>query len=186
MLQSISFVEVIFCWVVWALGFINPRKLAEGQAKVISAPASKWGIILQALGSACTWAYVRPTAFVKPEPLLILAMIVAPASAVLGWAAARHLGKQWRFEAALSENHELVQSGPYSWVRHPIYASMLGLLLATGLVWTWWPMQVAGLLFFLIGTEVRVRAEDRLLSERFGSSFAAYRSRVPAYIPFLR
>ena len=103
-----------------------------------------------------------------------------------GWAAARHLGKQWRFEAALNEDHELVQTGPYRWIRHPIYASMLGMLLATGCAWTWWPMQIAGLVFFLIGTEIRVRAEDRLLSERFRESFAAYRARVPAYIPFIR
>ena len=47
-------------------------------------------------------------------------------------------------------------------------------------------MFVAGLIFFLIGTEIRIHAEERLLGDRFGSSFASYRSRVPAYIPFLR
>jgi protein-S-isoprenylcysteine O-methyltransferase Ste14 len=45
-------------------------------------------------------------------------------------------------EAALSEDHELVQTGPYRWIRHPIYASILGMLLATGNAWTWWPMFV--------------------------------------------
>ena len=63
---------------------------------------------------------------------------------------------------------------------------MLGMLLATGAAWTWWPMFVAGLIFFLIGNEIRVRAEDGLLAKRFGDSFMAYRSRVPAYLPFLR
>ena len=113
-------------------------------------------------------------------------MILGPPSVALAWAATRHLGKQWRYEAALSEDHELIQTGPYRWVRHPIYASMLGMLLATGAAWTWWPMFVAALIVFLAGTEIRVRAEDRLLAERFQESFIAYRSRVPAYIPFLR
>jgi protein-S-isoprenylcysteine O-methyltransferase Ste14 len=113
-------------------------------------------------------------------------MILAPLSVALGWAAARHLGKQWRLEAALSEDHELVQTGPYRWVRHPIYASMFGLLLATGFAWTWWPMFVAAVIAFVVGTEIRVRAEDRLLAERFQESFPAYRSRVRAYIPFIR
>ena len=63
---------------------------------------------------------------------------------------------------------------------------MLGMVLATGFAWTWWPLQIAGIAFFLVGTEIRIRAEDRLLGERFQESFAAYRARVPAYIPFIR
>jgi len=78
------------------------------------------------------------------------------------------------------------KSGPYRWLRHPIYTSMLLLLLAAGLAWTWWPMLLAALFFFLLGTEIRVRAEDRLLAGRFQESFSAYRSRVRAYIPFIR
>ena len=60
------------------------------------------------------------------------------------------------------------------------------MLLATGNAWTWWPMFIAGLIFFLVGTEIRVRAEDRLLADRFQESFIAYRSRVRAYIPLIR
>src|SRR5271166_982112 len=104
----------------------------------------------------------------------------------LAWMASRHLGRQWRFEAALNEGHELIQTGPYRWVRHPIYASMLGMLLATGTAWTWWPVFVAALVIFVAGTEIRVRAEDRLLAERFQATFLDYRSRVRAYIPFIR
>lgn len=113
-------------------------------------------------------------------------MIVGPPSVALAWAATRQLGKQWRYEAALIDNHELIQSGPYRLIRHPIYLSMLGMQLATGTTWTWWPMFIAAIVFFLAGTEIRVRAEDRLLAEHFRESFAAYRSRVRAFVPFLR
>jgi protein-S-isoprenylcysteine O-methyltransferase Ste14 len=44
---------------------------------------------------------------------------------------------------------------------------------------------VASVIIFLAGTEIRTRAEDSLLEERFQDSFVAYRSRVPAYIPFV-
>ena len=63
---------------------------------------------------------------------------------------------------------------------------MLGLLLAVGSAWTWWPMFLAGLIVFVAGTEIRVHAEERLLADRFQETFYAYRSRVPAYIPFIR
>ncbi len=63
---------------------------------------------------------------------------------------------------------------------------MLGMLLATGAGYTWWPMFIAALIFFLVGTEIRIHSEERLLAERFQDSFIAYRSRVRAYIPFVR
>ncbi len=113
-------------------------------------------------------------------------MILGPASVALAWSAVRHLGKQWRIQAALSEDHELVRTGPYAWVRHPVYASMLGILLATGFAWSSWLQLLAALAIFLAGTEIRVRAEDGLLAGRFGETFEAYGSRVRAYIPFLR
>jgi len=179
-------VELFACWVVWALAFVKPRKQAAGQKEVMRAPASKWGIGLVMLGFALTWTYVRPAGFAKSELSLIVSMVLGPPSVALAWAATRHLGKQWRYQAAVSEGHELIQTGPYRWVRHPIYASMLGMILATGATWTWWPMFVAAIAVFVIGTEIRIRAEDRLLGEHFGDAYAAYRSRVRAYIPFVR
>jgi protein-S-isoprenylcysteine O-methyltransferase Ste14 len=89
-------------------------------------------------------------------------------------------------EAGLNADHELVTWGPYRLVRHPIYTSMLLLLLATGSLVTPWPLLLASLVSFLIGTEIRVRVEDRLLAERFGEQFQQYQRRVAAYIPLLR
>ena len=186
MLTYAAFAELVVCWIAWFLAFVQPRKQASGERAVVSAPVSRWGILVQMLGFALIWAYVRPAGFQKLPLSLVASMILAPACVALAWSAARHLGKQWRFQAALSQDHELVQTGPYRIVRHPIYASMFGMLLATGFVWTWWPMFLGAVLAFLIGTEIRVRAEERLLAERFGKSFTAYRSRVRAYIPFVR
>jgi protein-S-isoprenylcysteine O-methyltransferase Ste14 len=186
MLQVAALVELVLCWIAFSLGFVGPRRQARRQKKVVRARASRWGILLQSLSFALVWAHVRPAGFAKSAPALIASMILGPLSVALAWVAARQLGKQWRYEAALVEHHELIQTGPYRWVRHPIYVSIMGMLLATGAAWTWWPMLVPAFILFLAGTEIRVRAEDRLLAERFQESFIAYRSRVRAYIPFIR
>jgi protein-S-isoprenylcysteine O-methyltransferase Ste14 len=112
-------------------------------------------------------------------------MVLGPLAVLLAWAAAHRLGKQWRYEAALSEDHELIQTGVYGWLRHPIYASMLAMFLTTGLAWSWWPKTVVGLIFFVAGTEIRIRAEERLLMGRF-PAYAEYRKRTYAYVPFVR
>lgn len=185
-LEIAAWVELGVCWIAWSLAFVKPQRRASGQKKTVRAPSSRWGIFLVMLGYACIWAFVRPAGFEKSPACLIASMILAPPSVVLVWMAVRHLDKQWRFEAALSEDHKLITTGPYRWLRNPIYASMLGMLLATGFAKTWWPLLVAGVIFFVIGTEIRVRAEERLLEERFGEAFAQYKTQTPAYLPFLR
>ena len=185
-LQIVAWTELAVCWIVWMLAFIKPQKSAAGKQKVVRAPASRVGIFLVMLGFACEWAFVRPPGFEKSAASLIASMIVGPPSVVLAWMATRHLDKQWRFEAALSDDHELITTGPYRWLRHPIYASLLGMLLQVGLVKAWWPFLIAGLAFYLLGTEIRVRTEDGLLAGRFGETHARYKAATKAYIPFVR
>jgi protein-S-isoprenylcysteine O-methyltransferase Ste14 len=91
-----------------------------------------------------------------------------------------------RIDAGLSSDHELVISGPYRVVRHPIYTSMLCLLFSTGLMVTPLPLLVVSVLVFIAGTEIRVRIEGRLLASRFNDKFLDYQRSVPAYIPFLK
>lgn len=186
MLQIAALAEMVLCWIVWSLAFVRPRKQAINENKVARATESRWGIFLVSVGIALVWIYVRPAGFHKSALELIVSMVLGPPSVALAWRSAHRLGKQWRFEAALGEGHELIQEGPYRWVRHPIYTSMFGMLTATGAAWTWWPMWIAATITFLIGTEIRVRAEDRLLEKRFQQSFRTYRAKVPAYLPLLR
>ncbi len=185
-LQMIALGELTLCWIAWVLAFVQPRKWSSKKGKIIRAPASRWGIFMNMVGFACVFAYVRPQGFEKSAPALIASMILAPPAVVLVWAATRHLGAYWRFEAALINDHKLIKTGAYNRLRHPIYASMLMMLLATGAAWTWWPMLVAGTVFFLIGIEIRVRTEDHLLEQYFQEEFLEYRDRVRAYIPFIR
>ena len=89
--------------------------------------------------------------------------------------------------AGLYHDHELVRTGPYRIVRHPIYTSLMGMLIATMLLLRTEPMWAAiCLAFFIAGTEIRVRSEDALLASRFEDSFDDYRKSVKAYIPFVR
>jgi protein-S-isoprenylcysteine O-methyltransferase Ste14 len=186
MLWIVAFVVLVLCWLVWSFAFVKPSRQAGEGKKEPGAPRSRVGIALVVLGFFLIWFYMRPRQFEKPAWELVASMILGPPSVALAWAATRHLGKQWRYQAALRDDHELIRTGPYAWIRHPIYTSMLGMVLATGFCWTWWPMFVAAVAVFLLGTEIRVRAEDKLLGERFGETFAAYRKTVPAFLPFLR
>jgi protein-S-isoprenylcysteine O-methyltransferase Ste14 len=174
------------CWLLWMLAFVKPQKRAAGYKKAVRARSSRVGIALVMVSFACIWTFVFPKGFQKSAVSLVAAMLLGPMSVALAWWATRHLDKQWRLEAALSEDHELITTGPYGWLRHPIYTSMFGMLLATGLAKTWWPLLAGGIVFFVIGTEIRIRAEDGLLASRFGERHTRYKAETKAYIPFVR
>jgi protein-S-isoprenylcysteine O-methyltransferase Ste14 len=106
-------------------------------------------------------------------------------ASVLSWTSSQALAGQLRLDAALGADHRLVRSGPYALVRNPIYTSMLLVICAIAVVITPWPLFLISLALFLVGTEIRVRTEEKLLASHFGEAFQNYRREVPAYLPFL-
>jgi protein-S-isoprenylcysteine O-methyltransferase Ste14 len=141
---------------------------------------------LQGAAIFVAWAIRYPHGDNPDTPRVLLSMALAPCAAILAWSAVQHLGSQFRVSAGVFVDHELVRTGPYRVVRHPIYASLLLLLLSTLLLLTPWPWFGISLALYLAGAEIRIRAEDRLLACHFGEDFAKYRKEVRAYIPFLR
>lgn len=180
----LSLAVLIACWILWAAPFLLKRARGPGPEAVETAPVSRWGMILEAIGFAVAWR--SRMGWAPALPLVLASMLLAPVGVIGAWWSVRHLGKQWRFEAGLNREHELVRSGPYRIVRHPIYASMLAMLLATGFLLDYWWQLLIALAVFIAGTEIRVRAEEKLLAGRFGEEFHEFKRRVPAYIPFAR
>ena len=178
-------VYVIFAagWLVWLLPFLlRNRRIPRAQQLDRRA---RWGVAIQSISYALLWQHP----FWNKGPAdwrVALSILFFIIGSLFSWTSVRTLGRQWRIDAGLNADHQLVQSGPYRLVRHPIYTSMLCLLLGMGfLVSPMWMLGVA-LLVLIIGTQIRVRIEERLLAGRFGEEFSAYRRRVPAYVPFLK
>ncbi|HUS05988.1 MAG TPA: isoprenylcysteine carboxylmethyltransferase family protein [Bryobacteraceae bacterium] len=143
------------------------------------------GMLLEGVGLFFAWLPRNP-ARQPPDWLLLTGVIIAFVSLLLAWIALRHLGSQWRIQAVVTDVHELVTTGPYSVVRHPIYTSLMGMALATAIVVSTPSFTLLAMAIYIAGTEIRVRAEDRLLAARFGAAAREYQSRVAAYIPYLR
>src|SRR5689334_541998 len=100
-------------------------------------------------------------------------------------ASSRELGRNWSLVARMRSDHDLVRTGPYARVRHPIYLGMLLFLLALAVALGHWAQLVIALPIFFVGTAIRTRLEDRLLEQQFGEKFRDYRSSTPALIPRL-
>ena len=173
------------CWVAWLYPFRFRAPHNRKRASITRKSPTLVGILLETgaifIASLSGMGTHEPSTGWRIAGMLIFA---AP-SIALAWSAVRHLGKQFRVNAGLYEDHELVRTGAYSIVRHPIYAALLGMLLATIALATPWQSALVSLVLFIAGTEIRVHVEDRLLASRFPEA-CEYRRSVPAYLPFVR
>ena len=190
-MQRVAFYVVIVCWWLFALTFWLRKRLPRAQ-EAKRDRTSLIGLFLQAVAYFSVGFYplqlrefspVTSESWVVEWGLAVLTVAIAIASVWLVNAAARRLGKQWALAARLVEGHTLIQDGPYRYVRNPIYTGMFGMLLATGLAaGRWMPLLVA-IVLFAAGTYIRIRSEERLLRQAFGSEFEEYARNVPALIP---
>lgn len=178
-------IELLLMWALWLFPFIRKRFTGTKRKSIVMAHSGNWGLVLESLGIFLAWLR-SPHAPEPAQTRMLAAMVLAPLGAWFGWLAVWHLGKQLRILAGLYADHELIRTGPYAIVRHPVYASMFIMMLATGLLLAWWPLLLLGIALYIAGTEIRIRAEESLLRARFGREFEEYRRQVPAYIPFVR
>jgi protein-S-isoprenylcysteine O-methyltransferase Ste14 len=95
-----------------------------------------------------------------------------------------HLGKNWSQAVTLKEDHEMITSGPYAWVRHPIYTGLLLAFAGTALARGEWRGILAVALVF-IGLWRKLRLEEKWLQAQFGEPYRTYSRRVSALVPFV-
>ena len=148
---------------------------------------SQLGIAIQSVGiSLAGFGLVKPILppFSAPSLAGTGAVLVLMGGAIgLFAASSRELGRNWSLVARMRRDHELIRTGPYARVRHPIYLGMLLFLLALAVALGHWVQLLAALPVFFIGTAIRTRLEDGLLEQSFGDSFRDYRRSTPALIP---
>ena len=93
-----------------------------------------------------------------------------------------HLGQFWSARVGLKEGHELIQSGPYAWVRHPIYSGILVAVMGSAVVAGDYRALLAVVLVW-VALNLKARREEKLLSEHFGEAFVQYCQRTGALVP---
>jgi protein-S-isoprenylcysteine O-methyltransferase Ste14 len=174
-MQALNYGIVAVGTVLWCLPFLLVRSKSRGS--LTQDRRARWGIALKCAAYTLLWQ----GRFWERTPALrqtLVAAILFAVACALSWSAAFALGRQLRLDAALSADHELVRSGPYRLVRHPIYTSMLGVLVGTGVLIAPWYLLAPAIVLFLIGAAIRIRVEDALLESRFGEQFRTYRLAV--------
>ena len=116
----------------------------------------------------------------------IAGWICALASLVIRRKAIAALGKFWSLHVEIRENHQFVRTGPFRWVRHPTYFSMILELLGLGLIMNATYTLVIVAVIFVPTLAFRINHEERALVEKFGDAYQDYQRNTPAVFPYKR
>jgi protein-S-isoprenylcysteine O-methyltransferase Ste14 len=191
--QPFGLIVLDGCWalfcVVWLIGALYNARHAPAVARRGGVRSALSGgvaavlllIVLRGLVPASTWDVVSYRA--PWLGMLGVALLVVSTAFTL-WAR-RRLGTMWTSSAVLKVGHELRTDGPYRVTRHPIYTGLLGMLAGTTMIrglGLWLFAMLIGVLF----AEIKLRAEEQLLSGEFPEEYAEFRRRVPRLLPLVR
>jgi protein-S-isoprenylcysteine O-methyltransferase Ste14 len=118
--------------------------------------------------------------FLFPPQPMAGALVMLAAAALAAWTVA--VFRSWRLRARVEAGHELATGGPFRFVRNPIYLGMD--LLAVGtFLWVPTPLVLAGMLLVFLGSDLRARAEEKVLAAAFGDRYHQYAARVKRFVP---
>ena len=117
-------------------------------------------------------------------PVIAVALLLVALGVALACWSRFLLGRNWSSVVQIKKDHELIEAGPYRYIRHPIYTGILLAFIGTALK----VGDVRGIfavLIVFISFWRKLRMEERMLGETFGEAYAAYRLRTKALIPGL-
>ncbi|MFA1622120.1 protein-S-isoprenylcysteine O-methyltransferase [Rhizobium mongolense] len=186
--------------ILWVLGVVAwyiiryPFERRAKRVRVVSHRRSrieKIGLASALLGLAIVPGFYVATGM--PQAADYPARAWAVAVGVVLFAAAmwvfrrthKELGRNWSITLEIRDQHQLICSGPYAFVRHPMYTSFLLMGLGQAFLLSNWIVGLAGLIGFAILFFLRVDKEERMMLEIFGAQYRAYMDRTKRIIPYL-
>ena len=175
-------------WLGWLLSWLGAALWSDRSAKrlrtgevlvyrmlILAGVLLSLPLTARHVGAPRLWHVGYPGAY--------LLAAVTLAGIVFAWWARIHLGRLWSSAVTHKEHHRVVDTGPYRFVRHPIYTGLLVSALATTIAQAT-AIAVGGWLLIVLGLWRKARAEEHFLAAALeAEAYAAYRRRVPMLLP---
>ncbi len=181
--------SIIPClWIAWAIYWkvsarnlkpiLRRESLASRASHIVPLAAAVVLLVPSALPGGFLSGRILPATYL--DFWTGVAMLAAGLAFTV-WARV-NLGSNWSGTVTVKSGHELVRTGPYAWVRHPIYTGLLlafaGCAVARG---DWRGLLALAVAFAALWRKLRI--EERWLEQTFGQAYTEYRMEVPALIP---
>lgn len=139
------------------------------------------GFILPVIYAATNWLDFAN--YTLPGWAGWLGVLLMAGALFLFWRAHADLGLNWSPSLEIREKHELITRGIYGVIRHPMYASQWLWVIAQPLLLQNWIAGFANLLLFIPFYFLRVKAEEQMMLDSFGTQYQEYMKRTGGVVP---
>jgi protein-S-isoprenylcysteine O-methyltransferase Ste14 len=95
-----------------------------------------------------------------------------------------YLGRLWSGQIVIMQDHQLIETGPYRLLRHPLYTGFIGMFVGTAIVSGQYHALV-GVAFCIVAYARKIPMEEAALRAEFGEAFDVYRQKRWAFIPWV-
>lgn len=185
-LPAVVFWTLVVAWALTELRGYRTRRAgtrAQDAASLRFIILGVWGGI--ALGSLVTLTVDGASLPAHRDLAFWLGIGFLAAGVALRQYAVRALGRLWVHEVAIQAQHEVVDAGPYRWIRHPAYSGSLLGFIGVGLAMGNWAALLVIAAIPMMAYAYRVSVEERALAAALGDEYRAYMRRTRRFIPFL-
>ena len=188
----------ILVLIVRAYFSIKQRQIGQSSWSVNEDAVSRegrWSLLLRPVGflimiglivlyfiepSGLEWLFLP-----LPSWLRFSAVLLGVAGILLLVWVHRALGIQWSTTLQFKEEHTLNTSGPYEFIRHPMYASLFLFFLGLSILSSFWPLMAPVVIFLLFFNRIMGR-EESMMIDQFGEEYRVYMKRTGRFLPRLR
>jgi protein-S-isoprenylcysteine O-methyltransferase Ste14 len=183
---------IIAFWLVFIVYWLISASVAKKRVRGSSWWAGAWfraalvigAFQLQRLPMFQKFSHSLHLGIASSNPAIgVMGVILCAAGIAFAIWARRHLGRNWGMPMTLQEGHELVTTGPYARVRHPIYTGILLAMLGSALA-----VGAMGFLSFMIFCAYFIysaKTEEKLMMQQFPNEYPAYQARTKTLVPFV-
>ena len=169
---------------VWVIAMFQTKRTqgreSIGSRLLYGVPVAIGCYLMFSQNLPITWERAR----LFPRTALLDATAIFLTAAGISFAiwARFYIGQNWSSSVTIKVGHELIRTGPYAWVRHPIYSGLLIALAGTGLARNRL-IALPALALVWLGFWIKSRKEERFMCKTFGEQYLEYSQSTGALVP---
>jgi len=171
-------------WLLWAIGTKRTQKREDFRSRIPYLIFTV-GAFFAMFSHDAAFGWMRLRILPRDRWIADLGIGLTAAGLLFAIWARAYLGRNWSGAVTVKVGHQLIRTGPYRWVRHPIYSGLILALIGTAIN----RGQLRGLIAVVllwIGFTMKSRLEERFMTATFGQEYEEFRRTTGGIVPRLR
>jgi len=179
---------IFVCWVVfyiyWIISWFNTKRTIERTNGIFIRYILFFVLLIWVIDRPLSGGHISYYFWHTNLSIGIIADVLMLVGLLFAIWARYNIGRNWSGNITFKEDHELITSGPYAIVRHPIYTGILAMGLATA-IYDGRAIIFALYAVLVVGLIIKYTQEEKMMTKHFPKQYKDYKKRVKTIIPYI-